>query len=102
MGFAPESWQTASRKYFREAYLSARQVMTSGGYSLYKRKWAAGNREAQYQNMVDLFSDLTSPENILVKEYVYPTSTHSYDAYNSPFIMKSPLASGTCPTLDFV
>lgn len=102
MGFAPESWQTASRKYFREAYLSARQVMTGGGYSLYKKKWAAGNRDAQYQNMVDMFSDLTSPENILVKEYVYPTSTHSYDAYNSPYIFKSPLASGTCPTLDFV
>lgn len=102
MGFAPESWQTASRKYFREAYLSARQVITGGGYSLYKRKWAAGNRDAQYQNMVDMFSDLTSPENILVKEYVYPTSTHSYDAYNSPYIFKSPLASGTCPTLDFV
>ncbi|WP_254163447.1 RagB/SusD family nutrient uptake outer membrane protein [Chryseosolibacter histidini] len=102
MGFAPESWQTASRKYFREAYLSARQVITGGGYSLYNRKWAAGNRDAQYQNMVDMFSDLTSPENILVKEYVYPTSTHSYDAYNSPYIFKSPLASGTCPTLDFV
>lgn len=102
IGFAPESWQTASRKYFREAYLSARQVITGGGYSLYKRKWAAGNSDAQYQNMVDMFSDLTSPENILIKEYVYPTSTHSYDAYNSPYIFKSPLASGTCPTLDFV
>jgi hypothetical protein len=102
MGFAPESWQAASAKYFREAYLSAHAVMTSGQYSLYKKKWAAGNREAQYQNMVDMSNDLSSPENIFVKEYVYPTSTHSYDAYNSPFIFKAPLASGTCPTLDFL
>jgi starch-binding outer membrane protein, SusD/RagB family len=102
MGFAEGSWQAASRKYFREAYAAAHEVMENGGYSLYRKKWAAGDRDAQYQNMVDMFSDLTSPENIAVKEYVYPTFTHSYDAYNSPYIFKSPLASGTCPTLDFV
>ncbi len=102
MGFAENSWQAASRKYFREAYLAAREVMTGGGYSLYKKKWAAGDRQAQYQNMVDMFSDLTSPENIYIKEYIYPTSTHGYDAYNAPFIFKAPLASGTCPTLDFL
>jgi hypothetical protein len=76
--------------------------MTSGGYSLYKRKWAANDPEAQYQNMVDMFSDLTSPENIFVREYTYPVLTHGYDAYSAPFIFKAPLASGTCPTLDFV
>lgn len=102
MGFAPESAQTASRKYFREAYLAAREVMNKGGYSLYKKRWAANDREAQYQNMVDMFSDLSSPENILVREYGYPTLTHGYDAYSAPFIFKAPLASGTCPTLDFL
>src|SRR5687768_17362998 len=69
MGFSDESAQTASKKYFREAYLAAREVISSGRYSLYKKKWAAGDREAQYQNMVDMFSDLTSSENIYVKEY---------------------------------
>jgi hypothetical protein len=102
IGFSEESAQTASRKYFREAYLAAREVMNSGKYSLYKRKWAANDPEAQYQNMVDMFSDLTSPENIYVKEYGYPTFTHGYDAYSAPFIFKAPLASGTCPTLDFL
>jgi hypothetical protein len=102
MGFAPDSWEAASRKYFREAYLAAREVMNSGKYSLYKKKWSAGDREAQYQNMVDMFSDLTSPENIYVKEYSYPTFTHGFDAYSAPFIFKAPLASGTCPTLDFL
>ncbi len=102
MGFAAESAQAASKKYFREAYLAARQVIQDGQYSLYKRRWAANDREAQYQNMVDMFSDLTSPENIYMKQYVYPTMTHGYDAYSAPFIFKAPLASGTCPTLDFV
>lgn len=102
IGFSEESAQAASRKYFREAYLAAREVINNGGYSLYKRKWAAGDPEAQYQNMVDMFSDPTSPENIYVKEYVYPTFTHGFDAYSAPFIFKAPLSAGTCPTLDFV
>lgn len=102
IGFSETTAEEASARYFREAYLAARQVITSGRYSLYKRKWAANDPEAQYQNMVDMFSDLSSPENIYVKEYGYPTFTHGYDAYSAPFIFKAPLASGTCPTLDFV
>jgi hypothetical protein len=102
MGFSEETASEASKRYFKEAYTAAREVIASGRYSLYKRKWAADDRQAQYQNMVDMFSDLTSPENIFVKEYVYPTFTHGYDAYSAPFIFKAPLASGTCPTLDFI
>lgn len=102
IGFSDETAQEASRRYFREAYSAANEVINSGHYSLYKRKWAANDREAQYQNMVDMFSDLSSPENIYVKEYIYPTFTHGYDAYSAPFIFKAPLASGTCPTLDFL
>lgn len=102
MGFSEETAQTASRRYFSEAYRAANEVINSGLYSLYKRKWAAGDPDAQYQNMVDMFSDLSSPENIYVREYVYPTMTHGYDAYSAPFVFKAPLASGTCPTLDFL
>ena len=102
IGFADESWEAASRKYFRESYLAAREVMNSGNYSLYTRRWEANNPQAQYQNMVDMFSDPQSPENIFVKEYSYPTLTHGYDAYSAPFIFKAPLASGTNPTLDFI
>lgn len=102
IGFDEDSWQAASKKYFTEAYKAASEVIQNGGYSLYKKKWAAGDKEAQYQNMVDMFSDLTSPENIYVKEYIYPTVTHAYDAYCAPFIFRSPLASGVCPTADFV
>src|SRR5690606_1536038 len=74
----------------------------SGRYSLYKKKWAPNDREAQYQNMVDMFSDPVSPENIYVREYVYPIATHGFDAYSAPFVFKAPLSAGTCPTLDFV
>ncbi|MDP4209240.1 MAG: RagB/SusD family nutrient uptake outer membrane protein [Bacteroidota bacterium] len=102
MGFADDTWQAASKKYFREAYKAAKLVMDSKVYSLYKKKWSATDRDAQYQNMVDMFSDLTSPENIYVKEYSYPTITHGYDAYSAPFIFRAPLSSGTCPTLDFM
>ena len=34
-------------------------MIKSGVYSLYKKKWAANDPEAQYQNMVDMFSDLS-------------------------------------------
>ncbi|HEX3008035.1 MAG TPA: RagB/SusD family nutrient uptake outer membrane protein [Bacteroidales bacterium] len=102
IGFAEESWEAASKKYFTEAFKAARQVIKDKKYSLYTKKWSATDREAQYQNMVDMFSDLTSTENIYVKEYSYPTMTHGYDAYSAPYIFKAPLASGTCPTLDFL
>ncbi|TFD96495.1 RagB/SusD family nutrient uptake outer membrane protein [Dysgonomonas capnocytophagoides] len=102
IGFASDTWQAASKRYFTEAYKAAREVMETGGYSLYKKKWSATDKEAQYQNMVDMFSDLSSPENIYVKQYQYPTLTHGYDAYSAPFIFRAPLASGTCPTLDFL
>lgn len=92
----------ASKRYFKEAYLAAREVINSNLYSLYKRRWAANDPQAQYQNMVDMLSDLTSLENIYVREYVFPITTHGYDAYSAPFIFKSPLASGSCPTVDFL
>lgn len=102
IGFDENTWQTASKRYFTEAYKAAREVMNNGGYSLYKKKWVAGDRTAQYQNMVDMFSDTDSPENIYVREYSYPTVTHGIDAYSSPFIFRAPLSAGSCPTLDFI
>lgn len=102
IGFDENKWQEASNKYFTEAYSAAREIMKNGGYSLYKKKWQANNKEAQYQNMVDMFSDEDSPENIFVREYSYPTLAHGYDAYSSPFVFRAPLSSGTAPTLDFI
>ena len=53
---------------------------------IFIRKNGANDKEAQYQNMVDMFSDLTSPENIYVRKYIYPTITHGYDAYSAPLV----------------
>ena len=88
IGFDEGSWQAASKRYFTEAYKAASEIIQHGPYSLYKKKWEAGNPDAMTQNMIDMFSDLTSPENIQVKEYLYPTSTHAYDAYNAPYIFR--------------
>ena len=93
IGFDSGSYKQAYTRYFSESYKAAREVMKSGAYSLYKKKWVAGDKDAMYQNMVDMFSDLTSPENIFVKEYQYPSLTHGLDAYSSPFIFRDPLCS---------
>lgn len=102
IGFEEGRWKQASQKYFSEAYKAAQEVIKSGRYALYKKKWAANDPEAQYENMKSLFTDLESPENIDVKEYIYPTSTHAYDSYTVPFTFRSPLSAGVCPTADFV
>ena len=60
IGFDESRWQEASKKYFTEAYKAASEVIKSGVYSLYKKKWAANDPEAQYQNMVDMFSGRAS------------------------------------------
>lgn len=64
IGFDENRWQEASKKYFTEAYKAASEVIKSGVYSLYKKKWAANDPEAQYQNMVDMFSDLSNNPEI--------------------------------------
>ncbi len=102
IGFASDEWQSCSIKYFSESYKAAREIMQSGKYSLYLKAWKANDKEAQYQNMVDMWKDETSTENILVRKYEYPTLSHGLDAYSSPFVFRSPLSAGTCPTLDFM
>lgn len=104
IGFDPGTAAAASKKYFREAYIAAREVMKSGQYSLFRKKWAANDKEAQYLNMVDMFFDISSPENIYVKEYKYPDLAHGYDAYNIPrqLMGGNGYSAGNCPTLDFV
>ncbi len=113
IGFDESTAAAASVRYFSEAYKAAREVMDSQKYSLYKKKWVevakdaepadkAAAMNAQYQNMVDMFTDISSPENLYIKEYQYPTLTHSIDGYSAPFIFRNPLSSGSCPSLDFV
>ena len=88
--------------YFKAAYDAAK--LLDGHYSLYKKSWAAGDKEAQYQNFVNLFFDATSPENVFVREYHYPESAHGYDAYNVPrqLIGGNGYSAEVNPTLNFV
>lgn len=90
-----------SVEYFKEAYDAAK--LLEGHFDLYKKDWAANDKEAQYENFVNLFFDSSSPENILVRQYLYPNSTHSYDCLNiARQFMVGGWSSAICPTLDFV
>jgi starch-binding outer membrane protein, SusD/RagB family len=104
IGFDPGTAAAASAKYFKEAYTAAREVMKSNKYSLYKKKWSPTDKEGQYQNMVDMFFDISSAENIYIKEYKYPDLAHGYDAYNIPrqLMGGNGYSAGNTPTLDFV
>lgn len=104
IGFDPGTSVAASKKYFSEAYASANIIIKSGNYSLYKKKWSANDKEAQYQNMVDMFFDVSSSENIYTKDYKYPDLAHGFDAYNIPrqLMGGNGYSAGNCPTLDFV
>ena len=99
---------TDPKPYFQAAYDAAKLVIngTAGKtYSLYTKGWAAGNLTAQFRNMVDMFFDASSPENIFIRQYgTYQTSGHDYDRYNIPDPIKGPQgwSSETLPTLDFV
>lgn len=96
MGFDASSAAAASKRYFEEAFKAANEVIQSGTYSLYR-----ANKD-KYQNMVDMWRDDTSSENIWVRYYSYPTLTHGLDSYSSPCLWHLPLSGGTSPTLDFV
>ncbi len=104
IGFDPATAAAASAKYFAQAYSAAMDIVKSGKYSLYKKKWAAGDKEAQMQNMIDMYFDASSPENIFVKDYKYPDLAHGFDSYNIPrqLMGGNGYSSGNCPTLEYV
>ena len=101
IGFDQSRWQAAATRYFSEAYKAASEVIRNGGYSRYKNKWAANDPDAMVQNLRDMLTDKTSSENIFVREYLYPTSTHAIDAYNLPRGFGAPLCCGQNITEDF-
>jgi len=93
---------SAAASYFQKAYDAAK--LLDGAYSLYLSGWSATDKNAQYQNFVNLFSDAASKENVFVREYQYPNSVHGYDAYYVPRQLMGPngYSSEVNPTLDFV
>ncbi|ANH82742.1 hypothetical protein A8C56_18745 [Niabella ginsenosidivorans] len=104
-GFADGPAKAAA--YFQAAYDAAKLVIngTAGKtYSLYMKSWVAGNLAAQTQNMIDMFFDAASPENIFVRQYdTYLSSGHNWDLYMIPDCIRGwGWGSEVSPTLDFV
>ena len=93
---------SAAAGYFQKSYDAAK--MLDGNYSLYLSGWSPTDKNAQYQNFVNLFFDAASKENVFVREYQYPNSVHGYDAYNVPRQLMGPngYSSEVNPTLNFV
>ena len=91
-----------AKGFFQQAYDAAKLV--EGHYSLYKGEWKAGDAKAQYENFLHIFTDVTNPEVMLAREYVYPENVHGYNAYNVPHQLRggNGYSAETCPTLDFV
>ncbi|HVU57261.1 MAG TPA: RagB/SusD family nutrient uptake outer membrane protein [Puia sp.] len=103
-GFAPG---TDPAPYFQAAYDAAKLVISGASgktYSLYMKDWAAGNLTAQFRNMVDMFFDPASSENIFVRQYdTYLDDGHNYDLYMIPDPIRGwGWGSEVSPTLDFV
>ena len=89
--------------YFKASFDAA--ALLNGKYRLYNKNWVAGDKNAQYQNFVNLFLDVTSPENIFIRQYRYPDAVHGYDALSVPKQLEGPggnYSSETNPTLNFV
>lgn len=89
--------------YFKQAFAAAKLV-DDGDYELYKNSWSATDKEAQYKNFKEIFSNKDSKENILVKYYQIPDVVHSWDAYHVPRQGMGPngYSAETNPTLEFV
>jgi hypothetical protein len=94
---------TKANTYFKASFDAA--ALLNGKYTLYNRNFIAGDKTAIYQNFVNLFLDVASPENIFIRQYKYPDAVHGYDALSVPKQLEGPggnYSSETNPTLDFV
>lgn len=104
IGFDPATKAQDANRYFAQAYSAAMEVVKSGRYDLYRSRWSANDPEAQKQNMIDMFFDDGSPENIFVKDYKFPDLAHGYDSYNIPrqLMGGNGYSSANNPTLEYV
>jgi hypothetical protein len=85
--------------YWQAAYDAANAIITSGKYSLYNK---GGDKSSNYTSA---FLDVSSPENIFVKQFSYPNKAHSYDLWVLPHHGVGPsigYGSRINPTLELV
>jgi hypothetical protein len=83
VGFDANTAAAASKKYLLEAWKAAREVMKSRKYELYGAN--ATDPAVKYQNMIDMFFNVSSVECMYAREYQYPYSVHGFDAYSLMF-----------------
>ena len=69
---------TNASAYWQAAYDAADSVMASGNYALYNK---GADKATNYTNA---FLDVSSTENIFVKQYEYPNKSHSWDLWILP------------------
>jgi hypothetical protein len=87
--------------YYKQAYTAAK--MLDGKYQLYMGDWKEGDKQAQYENFLNIFQKTDNVEAIYVEEFQYPTRTHSWDCIFGPLQMRvESVVGGIQPTLDFV
>ncbi len=87
--------------YYKQAYDAAK--MLDGKYDLYMAEWKENDKQAQYENFLNIFQKTNNVEAIYVKEFQYPTLTHSWDCIFGPLQMRvENVVGGIQPTLDFI
>lgn len=92
-----------ANEFFKKSYDAA--VALEGKYDLYMSQWKDGDKIAQADNFAALFQTVVdNKECIFAREYMYPNSAHSFNAYFVPYQLMGPsgYSSSGNPTLDFV
>lgn len=88
-------------EYFQMTYDAAK--LCEGHYSLYKKSWVAGDKNAQMNNFIEMFFANDNPELVFGKWYSYPNTSHSWDRFNlNRMYVADGCGSASCPTLEFV
>jgi hypothetical protein len=83
-------------KYYQSSYDASLEV---------GKRYALYNKSAdKFDNYWNLFLDKDNPEAIFVKNFLYPSIAHSFDALNIPFQLRGPNGYGSVmnPTLEIV
>jgi hypothetical protein len=85
-------------KYWQAAYDAAKKVIDGAKYTLYNKN------PDHIQNFINVFLDVTSTENILIKQFNYPNKAHSFDNMNLPYSVRGTAGYGSRanPTLELV
>lgn len=85
-------------EYWQAAMDAADDIIQSGRYSL------TNSNPDKQANFQELFLANDNPENILIKDFLYPRKTHNFDRDFIPYGVRGPdgYSSGSAPTVQLV